>query len=304
MKKVYYFSKEKLQFIEIKDFKFRLAVTISSAVVIISLMLCGSYSYIFSLINSNRDVNLLKNENEILKEKLGDIVSQYGNLNNELDSLINKNGELRIAANLPVISDEERMLGFGGGSFDNSLEFLNSPNSIKIKKASELTEELTRKIYFEKSNYSEIASKLNQNKEFYTSMPALKPCSGSFAYHGFGMRMHPILNKVRMHEGIDIITEVGTKVVAPGKGKVVFAGYKGSYGLTVEIDHGFGYRTLYAHLSRSNVKKGDYVNRNEFIATTGNTGLSTGPHLHYEIEHDGVKQDPIKFIFDDIDLFN
>jgi murein DD-endopeptidase MepM/ murein hydrolase activator NlpD len=135
-------------------------------------------------------------------------------------------------------------------------------------------------------------------------MPALKPCAGSFAYHGFGMRMHPILNKVRMHEGIDIITEVGTKVVAPGKGKVVFTGYKGSYGLTIEIDHGFGYRTLYAHLSRSNVKKGDYVNRNEFIATTGNSGLSTGPHLHYEVEHDGVKQDPIKFIFDDIDLFN
>jgi hypothetical protein len=141
VKKVYYFSKEKLQFIEIKDFKFRLAVTISSAVVIISFMLCGSYSYIFSLINSNRDVSLLKNENEILKNKLADIVSQYGNLNNELDSHINKNSELRIAANLPVISDEERILGFGGGSFDNSLEFLNSPNSLEIKKAAELTEE-------------------------------------------------------------------------------------------------------------------------------------------------------------------
>ncbi len=304
MKKVYYFSKEKLQYLEIKNFKFKLAVTIGSAVVIISLILCGGYSYIFSLINSNRDVNLLRNENEILKERLADIVSLYGDLNKELDSLVTQNEELRIAANLPPVSEEERLLGFGGGSFDNSLEFLNSPNSIEIKKAAELTEELTRKIYFEKSNYNEIANKLNENKEFYSSMPALKPCNGSFAYHGFGMRMHPILNKVRMHEGIDIITEVGTKVISSGKGKVAFAGYRGSYGLTVEIDHGFGYRTLYAHLSRSLVKKGETVNRGDLIATTGNTGLSTGPHLHYEVEHDGVKQDPVKFIFDDIDLFD
>ena len=303
MKKVYYFSKEKLQFIEIKNFKFRLAVTISAAIVIISFILCGGYSYIFSLTNSHRDVNLLRNENEILKEKLADIVSLYGNLDKELDSLITQNEELRIAANLPPVSEEVRMLGFGGGSFDNSLEFLNSSNSIEIKKAAELTEELTREIYFEKSNYNEIANKLNQNKELYSSMPALKPCQGSLAYHGFGMRMHPILKKVRMHEGIDIITDIGTKVTASGKGKVVFAGYKGSYGLTVEIDHGFGYRTLYAHLSRSLVKKGETVNRGDLIATSGNTGLSTGPHLHYEVEHNGVKQDPVKFIFDDIDLF-
>jgi len=304
MKKIYYFSKEKLQFLEIKKFKFKLAVTISSAVVIISFILCGGYSYIFSLTNSHRDVYLLRNENEILKEKLTDIVSLYRNLDKELDSLMAQNEELRIAANLPPISEEERLLGFGGGSFDNSLEFLNSPNSIEIKETAEFTEELTRKIYFEKSNFNEIANKLNRNKELYSSMPALKPCQGSLAYHGFGMRMHPILNKVRMHEGIDIITDVGTKIITSGKGTIVFMGYKGSYGLTVEIDHGFGYRTLYAHLSRSLVKKGETVNRGDLIAISGNTGLSTGPHLHYEVEHNGVKQDPLKFIFDDIGLFD
>ncbi|OGU70297.1 MAG: hypothetical protein A2V93_11360 [Ignavibacteria bacterium RBG_16_34_14] len=304
MKKVYYFSKEKLQFVEIRNFKFKLAVTISLAIVIISFILCGGYSYFFSLINSHRDVNLLRSENEILKGKLAEIVSLYGNLEEELDSLIAQNEELRIATNLPPISEEERLLGFGGGSFDNSLEFLNSPNSIEIKKATELTEELTRKIYFEKSNYNEIENKLNQNKEFYSSMPALKPCPGSLAYHGFGMRMHPILNKIRMHEGIDIITDVGTKVIAPGKGKVVFIGYKGSYGITIEIDHGFGYRTLYGHLSKSLIKIGEVVERGNPIAITGNSGLSAGPHLHYEVEHNGVKQDPVKFIFDDIDLFN
>ncbi|RPI73928.1 MAG: hypothetical protein EHM47_04950 [Ignavibacteriales bacterium] len=303
MKKVYYFSKEKLQFVEIKDFKFKLAVTVSSAVLIICFLLFGGYSYLFSLINSSRSVSSLKNENEILKEKLSEITLLYQELDNELNTLINGNEELRIAANLPPISEEVRKLGFGGGSFDNSLEFLKSPNSLEIQKAVELTEELTRKIDFEKTNYKEISDKLNQNKELFSSMPAVKPCTGSLAYHGFGMRKHPILNKVRMHEGIDIIASTGTEVFAPGKGKVVFAGYKGSYGLTVEIDHGFGYRTLYAHLSKTLVKKGKVVERGDLIAKTGNTGLSTGPHLHYEVEHKGIKQDPAKFIFDDIDLF-
>jgi len=303
VKKVYYFSKEKLQFVEIKDFKFKLAVTVSSAVLIICFLLFGGYSYLFSLINSSRSVSSLKNENEILKEKLSEITLLYQELDNELNTLINGNEELRIAANLPPISEEVRKLGFGGGSFDNSLEFLKSPNSLEIQKAVELTEELTRKIDFEKTNYKEISDKLNQNKELFSSMPAVKPCTGSLAYHGFGMRKHPILNKVRMHEGIDIIASTGTEVFAPGKGKVVFAGYKGSYGLTVEIDHGFGYRTLYAHLSKTLVKKGKVVERGDLIAKTGNTGLSTGPHLHYEVEHKGIKQDPAKFIFDDIDLF-
>lgn len=304
MKKFYYFSKEKLQYVEIKNFKVKVAITVSSAILIICFLLFSGYSYIFSLTNSHRSVTSLRNENEILKEKLAEISSLYGELDKELNTLIVNNGELRIAANLPPISNEVRKLGFGGGSFDNSLEFLKSPNSLEIQKAVEFTEEITRKLNFEKANYREISDKLNQNKEFFSSLPAVQPCAGSLAYHGFGMRLHPILKKIRMHEGIDIITNTGTLVNAPGKGKVVFAGYKGSYGLTVEIDHGFGYRTLYAHLSKTLVKKGKIIDRGDPIAKTGNTGLSTGPHLHYEVEHKGVKQDPGKFIFDDIDLFD
>jgi len=304
MKKIYFFSKDKLQFVEIKDFKYKLVIIVSATVLIISFILCGGYSFIFSITNSHRDVNRLKSENEILKEKLSEFSFTYSKLNNELDSLIKLNGDLRIAANLPPVSEEIKLLGYGGGNFDNSIDFLDNTYSLEIKKAVELTEELSTKISFEKANYYEISNKLNENKLLYASIPVLKPCKGILAYHGFGMRLHPILKKVRMHEGIDIITEVGTRVYAPGKGKVVFVGYKGSYGLTVEIDHGFGYHTLYAHLSKSVVKKGDIVERKNPIAITGNTGLSTGPHLHYEVEHHGVKQDPMNFVFDDLDIFN
>jgi murein DD-endopeptidase MepM/ murein hydrolase activator NlpD len=301
MKKIYYFSQSKLQFIEIKKFRYKLIAYVLAAVIILSLVLCGSYTFLFSITSSNS--TMLKNENEILRSKLGELVNLYKVLDNELDSLVKANVDLRIAANLPVISDEVRLLGFGGGSFDNNIEFLNITNADEIKNAHGYIEELTRKIDFEKSNYTEIAINLEKNKQLYSAIPAIKPCEGTVAYHGFGKRMHPILNRIRMHEGIDIVANVGTAVYSSGKGKVVFTGYKGSYGLTVEIDHGFGYKTLYAHLSKALVKKGVNVSRGDLIAKTGNTGLSTGPHLHYEVEHNGIKHDPIQFIFNDINLF-
>jgi murein DD-endopeptidase MepM/ murein hydrolase activator NlpD len=106
-----------------------------------------------------------------------------------------------------------------------------------------------------------------------------------------------------MHEGIDIIAEVGTSVRATGKGIVDFIGIKGGYGLCVEINHGFGYTTLYGHLSSANVQLGQKVSRGSVIARTGNSGLSSGPHLHYEVTHDGIKLDPVGFFFDDLNIF-
>ena len=118
------------------------------------------------------------------------------------------------------------------------------------------------------------------------------------------MRFHPILKITRMHNGIDIITDVGTKVYAPGGGVVESVGWKGGYGLTVEISHGFGYKTLYAHLENTKVKQGQKLVRGELIAYSGNSGrLSSGPHLHYEVHHNGVTLDPINFIYDDVKIF-
>jgi len=117
------------------------------------------------------------------------------------------------------------------------------------------------------------------------------------------MRMHPILKIRRMHEGLDIVTNLGTPVHSTGDGRVEFVGRKGGYGLCVEINHGFGYRTIYGHLSKAEVKKGQKVKRGTEIAKSGTSGLSTGPHLHYEVEHNGVKQNPEGFFFDDLNYF-
>jgi murein DD-endopeptidase MepM/ murein hydrolase activator NlpD len=115
--------------------------------------------------------------------------------------------------------------------------------------------------------------------------------------------LHPILRINKMHTGIDIINDVGTPVKATGKGKVTFVGIKGGYGLTIEIDHGFGYQTIYAHLSAVNVREGQNVNRYQSIGKSGNSGLSSGPHLHYEVLHNGQNLNPSEFFFDEYSYF-
>ena len=106
-----------------------------------------------------------------------------------------------------------------------------------------------------------------------------------------------------MHTGIDIVTNIGTNVKSTGKGKVVFVGRKPGYGYTVEINHGFGYKSVYAHLSSIKVKEGQLVKRGQTIAKSGNSGLSSGPHLHYEVLHDGQNFNPAEFFFDEYSYF-
>ncbi len=301
MKKLYYFSKTKLQFVEIKNFKAKFTAILSFSVIVFSSLIFGIYMFISSVLGTADSFQSIKEENELLKSKLSEVVKNYSNLYNELDSLTKINDDLRIAVNLPPISEEERQVGVGGGYFDNSIDFMR--DGADLNEALNFIDQISRKLEFEKSQYLKIKKKLAENKKLYEAIPAIIPASGTLADHGFGMRLHPILNVKRMHEGIDIITDVGTKVYAAGKGVVESVGYRGGYGLAVEIDHGFGYKTIYAHLSSALVKEGQKVSRGDLIAKSGNSGLSTGPHLHYEVLHNGVKQNPTEFFFDDMGFF-
>jgi murein DD-endopeptidase MepM/ murein hydrolase activator NlpD len=195
------------------------------------------------------------------------------------------------------------MIGVGGGYFDNTLDFLSVDSNLKLQQALNYMDEVTRKINFEKKQYFDISLKLKENEKLFEALPAIKPCEGTLAMNGFGMRIHPILNVKRMHDGIDIITDRGTPVYATGNGIAESVGYQGGLGLTIEIDHGFGYRSIYAHLSKTKIKEGQKISRGDLIGNSGSSGLSSGPHLHYEIHHNGVKQNPVEFFFDDLNFF-
>ena len=134
-------------------------------------------------------------------------------------------------------------------------------------------------------------------------LPAIMPVSNkdlSYTGSGFGMRFHPILRINRMHEGLDFIAPAGSEVFATADGVVANARVSGTFGNIIEIDHGFGYRTLYAHLQAFNVKAGETVKRGQVIAWVGNTGLSAGTHLHYEVHFKGREIDPVHYFFNDL----
>ena len=298
MKKYYYFSEKSLAFVELNSFKSKLIIYVSLTSLFFTTLLFGGYFFITSVTNTRGDLASVKNENELLKSKLTDLTDRYEILQVNLNELGKQTENLRIAANLEPISDDEKLLGVGGGSFDNSIDFLIT--SDYLERAVNFIDNITTKFEFEKLQYEEIANKMKTNEKLFECIPAMVPAKGDYIGSRFGMRMHPILKIRKMHAGIDIVVNTGAPVYAPGNGKVVFIGRNGGYGLEIEIDHGFGYRTRYAHLSKALVKRGQKINRGDLIAKTGNSGLSTGPHLHYEISHNGRKLNPSRFFFDDL----
>jgi murein DD-endopeptidase MepM/ murein hydrolase activator NlpD len=302
MKKLFYFSKSRLQYVEIRNLKSKLTLFLSSLLFLGIAAAISGFFILPAVFTANNSLNHSNTGNSALKEKVDVLIKNYSKLNIALDSLVKLNDDLRISANLPPVSEDERKVGVGGGYFDNSIDFSKNINS-RLKNVISYVDELTRKIEFEKAKYSEISNKIAENKQMFESIPAIKPCEGTLLEHSFGMRLHPILKVMKMHEGVDIVTDIGTSVYATGKGTVDFIGIKGAYGLCLEINHGFGYTTLYGHLSSINVQLGQKVSRGSLIAKTGNSGLSTGPHLHYEVSHDGIKLDPVGYFFDNLNFF-
>ena len=202
------------------------------------------------------------------------------------------------------VSDAERFSGIGGVERYASLDGYD--NSELIKLATRKVDELTKRLYVESKSLDEIYAIARQKTERLASMPAIMPIAKDKCkiVSGFGYRFHPILKYRRLHSGIDLAARPGTPIYATGDGVVRVAGrnpegYSG-YGVVVDIDHGFGFHTLYAHMTTMMVKEGQKVKRGEQVGTVGSTGMSTGAHLHYEVILNGKKVDPVYYFFNDL----
>lgn len=144
---------------------------------------------------------------------------------------------------------------------------------------------------------AELVDALEGKRDYLESSPSIWPAKGWLTSR-YGYRMSPFTNQRSFHAGLDIAGQVGTPIVAPANGRVVFAGKRGPLGNAVILDHGYGVRTQYGHNDELFVKSGDQVARGDKIATLGNSGRSTGPHLHYVVEVNGKTRDPLDYIFD------
>lgn len=302
MNKLFYFSKTNLKYIEIKNFKLKLF----SVLLALSLFFAALYIVVYYVLgvgtNSDLTIAALKNENKALKKEIERLADSYQELVSDVENISELNSELRISANLEPISDEERMLGVGGGESYLSSNF--NIRDVEVRDLLESVDEMINVVKFEKNQTTEISEKLRINQELHNCIPAIMPTLGNYSIDGFGMRRHPILGVKKFHHGIDINCNTGTDVRSPGNGKVVAVERQAGFGLVVEIDHGFGYKTVFAHLSDATVKIGQKIKRGQVIAKSGNSGLSSGPHLHYEVHHNGISLDPTDFFFDDLTFFD
>jgi murein DD-endopeptidase MepM/ murein hydrolase activator NlpD len=238
-------------------------------------------------------------ENKVLRTRLNEIEEMLVGFEEQMESISTTEMQFREVAGLAGIDPEVRKAGIGGPGMDframEDLSWLDSSSEETLIASNERLSELTRRADLVFQSLIESVEQMEFNNEKFTRTPSIWPTSGRISSR-YGVRAHPIFGGVRPHEGIDIYASRGTPIVATADGRVVRAGWKVGYGLTMLIDHDFGYETFYAHCSKLKKKKGDRVKRGDVVALVGNTGITTGSHLHYEVMLDGKSVDPSNYI--------
>ncbi|HXX64657.1 MAG TPA: peptidoglycan DD-metalloendopeptidase family protein [Bacteroidota bacterium] len=301
--KFYIFSHGSLDLREVRLFKTKLLVSGAAiGLTILGILLALNHLGGDLLGLSIDRMSMLSAENQLLKEQIRQLGDKMSVVQHALERLSDRSNELRQAVDLTKIDDDTRSASIGGAVPPALNAFLSGEARDILNGSATLIDKLEREVRLQEASYAEITHRMEYNKGLFAHIPAIKPMSGAYSINSFGMRIHPVLHVYRMHDGIDIIGDVGTNVYAAGDGTVHFAGRTaGGYGVVVELSHGYGYSTLYAHLSRPLVREGQSVKRGELIAKSGRSGLVSGPHLHYEVRYLGRKQNPVDYFFDDVD---
>ncbi|MDA3892180.1 MAG: M23 family metallopeptidase [Salinivirgaceae bacterium] len=200
------------------------------------------------------------------------------------------------------ISASVREAGSGGVNLYSDLEGYS--NSELVIFTSKKLDRMIRQLNVQFKSYEEVVNLAEEKEVFLASIPAISPVADKdltrFA-SGYGYRIHPIYRTRKMHSGIDLTAPTGTEVHSTGDGKIIKVGYTlGGYGKRIIIDHGFGYKTLYAHLNDIHVTNGQKVKRGEKIGEVGSTGRSTAPHLHYEVRKNNKTENPVNYYYNDL----
>lgn len=238
------------------------------------------------------------------------LLSQYNILSQRLDDAMEVLHELqqrddnmyRAVLGAEPVPESARHSGYGGTNrYD---ELMDMDNAQLVVFTTQKMDMLAKQLYVQIKSFDELVKISREQEERLRCLPAIQPIANrdlKRTASGYGYRVDPIYNVRKFHEGMDFSCDVGTPVYATANGVVTLAKWCQGYGWTVEIDHGYNYVTRYAHLKEFKVKRGQRVVRGEQIALSGNTGKSSGPHLHYEVLEKGRPVNPINFYFMDLD---
>jgi murein DD-endopeptidase MepM/ murein hydrolase activator NlpD len=298
----YKFNAESLSFdkirLGVKELLFRfLAYFIGS--VLIALL----YWAVFASFFDSPKEKALKREVEQMTIQYDLIHREMANIENVLDGLQKTDDNLyRTIFEAEPIPATMREGGIGGVNRYESLE--GYTNSKLIVETAARLDKIRKKIYVQSKSFDDLISLANRKEELLRSVPAILPISNkdlTRTASGFGRRIHPIYKIIKFHYGMDFTAPAGTDVYATGNGTVVgvISAQRG-LGKNIIIEHGFGYTSIYAHLSNFNVKVGQKVKRGDIIGFVGSTGTSVANHLHYEIKINGINVDPVNYYFEDL----
>jgi len=247
----------------------------------------------FGKILDRAKLSQLEKENKYLESKLVDLNSVILNLKGEMASLIEKEGTVRMVFGLPEVDVQLREVGVGGPMPN---QFSNQSLTVKqVQEAEAELDKVLRQARFERENFNQIFSNLSDKKDVLDHTPSICPTTG-YLSRGFGTKIDPFTGRTQPHLGIDLAADIGTPVYATADGIVGSVETDPGMGKMILISHLSGYTTVYAHLSLSKVVRGQYVKRGEVIGAVGNTGYTTGPHLHYEVHFQGQPKNPLNYI--------
>ena len=237
----------------------------------------------------------LQIENRILGARLDEYAAKADGLRRQMAELVSFDAKLRMAAGLNPIDPDIRKVGVGGYTQPPLPADVRAATADRIQNVDQEIGQLARETKLQRESFEELEATLAQKQQMLAHLPSIQPAPG-WITSDYGMRWDPFTGQIKMHEGLDIAAPEGTLIVAPADGEVKFAGYRGNFGMCLEIDHGYGLVTRFGHCLLIKAGLGQRVSRGQVIALVGQTGRATGPHLHYEIVSGETIVDPQNYI--------
>ncbi|MCK5539376.1 MAG: M23 family metallopeptidase [Deltaproteobacteria bacterium] len=251
-------------------------------------------------LHSINDYSQMARENRELEKQVGFFSQRMTDLYDQFTSLKESNSRVKVLANLAIVPSRIETRSVGGPDPLAAELTVSSIDTERKQQLARMHRELQRlelAITREEGELRHLSAYLEERQTLLNFTPSVWPVRGWISSR-FGYRVSPFTGRRELHKGLDIVNRSGTPVVVTADGQVVFAGYKGGYGKMVTVDHGLGKVTKYGHLSKITVRSGDSVVRGQELGLLGNTGRSTGPHLHYEVVVNGKAVNPVEYLLD------
>jgi murein DD-endopeptidase MepM/ murein hydrolase activator NlpD len=275
------------------------------AIIFLGIIAVGAHSYLNlrdALADKDTLLARIDRQTSAIEHQRHQIQTFAGEINTlklSLRALNDFENKIRIIANLEHKSDQASLFAVGGSMPDDLKPKLplNKDHDRLVREMHDQMKTVQQASSVQGDSFASLLKSLQSKRNVLAATPSLRPTTGWISSK-FGYRVSPFTGRKEFHKGLDIATRKGTPIIAPADGVVTFAGKKWLMGNMLTIDHGYGMMTRYGHIYKLKKKKGDRIKRGEVIALVGNTGRSTGPHLHYEVRLNGVPVNPKKYILD------